>query len=742
MIDVFKQQIIKFLSRRDQLPIKQAALASLLNVRDRDFPDFEAAVADLAKHGKIDLGRGHQIDLPDMSSVVVGTFRANQKGFGFVVPTDLNAHGDLFIAPEDCGEAMSGDTVAARPMRKGYRKGEMRYNGVIVEIIKRGNTRLVGNLDRVGKQWVVRPDGKSFINPIAVDDVTAKAAKQDDKVCVEIIRYPTETTLARAVIVEVLGKAGRYDTEIEAIRIQYSLPGEFSEKCLDQAREAAAMLDNIDTTNRDDITDQMLVTIDPPDAKDFDDAISLRKDADNNWVLGVHIADVSTFIPMDSPLDTEAQDRGNSVYLPGKVIPMLPEILSNGICSLQPNQKRLAKSVYITYDKRGSVLGRTYENSIIESKARLTYLQADDILKGKIDDTPGQIVALVKDMDDLARAIEKRRAKNGMLHLDLPETEIIMDEDGKVIDAQPADDCYPHTIIEMFMVEANEAVASLMDRFNVPFIRRIHPEPDLSKMKDLGSFVKVCGIKLPRQLDRSAIQDLLKSVKGTGSAYAINLHILRSLQKAEYAPLHIGHFALASTHYAHFTSPIRRYADLMLHRLLNCYLEHKLNMIGLEEVLPEVTLAEIGNHISLTEQNAIGAERELKNVLVLELFSERIGEEIDCVVSGVTGYGIFVQCIKYGVEGLIELADLGLDEWKFDKRKQAIIGMNSGKSVHLGNEMKVRILSVNVPARQLSLGLSKPLVSTRDEYAKNRGRGRGRGKGHHKGFRSRKKRRR
>jgi len=740
MIDVFKQQILKFLSRREQLPVKKAVLADLLNVRERDMAAYESAVADLAKQGKIDLGRGNQIDLPDMRSVVIGTFRANPKGFGFVIPTDLNAHGDLFIGPSDCDDAMSGDTVAARPMRDGYRKGEKRYTGVIVEIIKRGNTKLVGNLGKAGSQWVVQPDGKAFIHPIAVDDVTAKGAKIDDKVCVEIIRYPMETSLARGVITEVLGRAGAYDTEIEAIKIQYSLAGEFSEECLQQARDAAGKFESIDISKRDDITADVLVTIDPPDAKDFDDAISLRKNSDGNWVLGVHIADVSTFVEMDSPLDVEAQERGNSVYLPGKVIPMLPEILSNGICSLQPDQKRFAKSAYITYDKRGKVLGRSFANSLIKSRARLTYTQADEIIKGKAEGIAGEVVALLKDMDDLARAIEKRRTKNGMLHLDLPETEIVLDENGKVIDAHPAEDSYPHTIIEMFMVEANEAVASLMDRFNIPFIRRIHPEPDSSKMKELGGFVKVCGIKLPRQLDRAAIQDLLKSVKGTGSSYAINLHILRSLQKAEYAPLHIGHFALASVHYAHFTSPIRRYADLLLHRLLDCYLEHKLNMIGLEEVLPEVTLVEIGNHISLTEQNATSAEREFKNVLVLELFSERIGEEIDCVVSGITGFGIFLQCIKYGVEGLIELADLGLDEWKFDKRKHAVIGLHSGKSVHLGNEMKVRILSVNIPARKLSLGLSKPLVSTREEYGKS-GKGSGKGRGKNKGFRRKKRRR-
>ena len=729
MQEVFKQQILKFLSRHQRLPIKSADLARLLNVREPDMPAFHEALTELSSYGKISIGKGNQIDLPDMSGTVTGTFRANPKGFGFVVPTELNSYGDLFIGPSDTADAMSGDTVIARPMKKGIRKGQMRYSGVIVKIVSRGVKNLVGNLERIGQQWQVIPDGKEFISPIAVDDVTAKDAKKGDKVCVEIIKYPSRFKSARGVITGVLGKAGLYETEIKAVMVQFQLPEEFPEECLRQARDAAAQFESIDTSDRDDITDEVVITIDPPDARDFDDAISLRRDTDRNWVLGVHIADVSIYVPMDSPLDIEAKRRGNSTYLPGKVIPMLPEILSNGICSLQPDQNRFVKSVYITYDKRGNVIDRNFENSIIRSKKRLTYTEADQIIKGNAAGCPGEIVALLKDMDDLARAIEKRRTKNGMLRLDLPETELVMDEDGKVIDANPVDDCYPHTIIEMFMVEANEAVASLMDRFNIPFIRRIHPPPDATDMKELAGFVKICGIKLPRHLDRSAIQDLLKSVRGTGRSYAVNLHILRSLQKAEYAPLHIGHFALASMHYAHFTSPIRRYADLMLHRLLGCYLEHKLNMIGLEEVLPEAVLAETGNDITRTELNSLSAERELKTVLILEMFKDRIGDEIDCVVSGLTKFGIFVQCMKYGVEAMMELSDLGLDEWKYDSRKQIVYGICSGKSVHLGDEIKVRIAAVNIPARHLTVVPVKLLVSTREDLKVKTFRRRAKGRG-------------
>ena len=496
-------------------------------------------------------------------------------------------------------------------------------------------------------------------------------------------------------------EAGQYDSELYSIIAQYNLPTEFPEDCREQARRSTEAYDPDRAVNRADLSDQVILTIDPPDAKDFDDAISLTKTRDGHWRLGVHIADVSHFIPLDSPLDSEARRRGNSVYLPLKVLPMLPEVLSNGICSLQPNQKRFAKSAYITYDAEGRVLGTEFDNSVIRSTARLTYLEADKILKGRAAGFAGEVVALLKDMETLARAIEARREANGMLHLDLPETELIFDKAGRVIDAEPAENSYPHTIIEMFMVEANEAVASLLDRFNVPFLRRIHPDPDAFTTQNLARFVKLCGLKVPRHLDRNAIQDLLAAVKGTSAEYAVNMHVLRSMQRAEYSPLHIGHFALASKHYCHFTSPIRRYADLTVHRLLNCYIEGRLAKIGLEEVLPEADLIEIGKNITFTEQQAADAEKELKTVLILQMLSGRIGDELNCVVSGLTNFGVFVQCTKYGIEGMIEPGDLGMDEWKFDQRAQAVIGKYSGESVHLGQPMKVKIAAVSLPGRQL-----------------------------------------
>ncbi|MHC4552617.1 MAG: ribonuclease R [Planctomycetota bacterium] len=708
-----KKQILTTLTRRDYQPMGPRRLSVAMGIPTEEFSTFQAAVEQMRSRGQVVIDAKKHISLPAMGHRVVGTFRANPRGFGFVIPLEPNAYGDLYVAAADTAGAMNNDTVVARAIKKGHRDGQVRYAGVIIDIVERGTNQFVGTLQKNKSLWFVQPEGKGHFEPILIDDATSSGAAVDDKVVVEIISYPDETMPARGAIVKVLGKAGQYDAEIQSIITRFGLSEGFDEACRQQARDAVQNFTPDEASARSDITDEMVVTIDPPDAKDFDDAISLKKNADGNWVLGVHIADVSHFIGQDSPLDKEARLRGNSVYLPQKVLPMLPEILSNGICSLQPDQKRFAKSAYITYDAEGNILGRSYDNSIICSKKRLAYLEVDAILKGKAEGYSGQVVALLKDMEHLARAIEKRRQKNGMLHLDLPEIELEYDADGQVIDAHPADDCYPHTIIEMFMVEANDAVASLLDRFDVPFMRRIHPDPDAITQKNLGRFVKLAGLKIPRQLDRHVIQDLLAAVKDTPMSYAVNTHVLRSMQKAEYAPLHIGHFALASTHYCHFTSPIRRYADLLVHRLIDCYVKGNLNKVGLDEVLTEAELIEIGKNITFMEVQASEAERELKTVLLLQMLTDRVGEEMDCVVSGLTNFGVFVQCIKFGVEGMIEPGDLGLDEWKYDEKSQAVIGKWSGESVHLGEPMKVKIAAVNVAARQLYLMPSEPLVSER-----------------------------
>jgi len=708
MPEALEKRIIELLKHPDYRPLKAGQLARALAVSPEDYPQFKQTLEHLRRAGHIVIGAGNLIMPPALSGLIIGTFRANPKGFGFVVPLEPTSHDDLFVPEGAAGGAMTGDTVTARIVSKGKRAGLPRYTGQVIEVLERANNRFVGTLLKEPDGWIVQPDGSSFVKPISVDDVGAKNARQKDKVVVEILSYPTGKYLARGVIIEVLGRAGQYEAETQSIIRRYHLPSGFDADCLDQAHEAAGGFDPEQLDGRGDITDKVIITIDPPDAKDFDDAISLERDARGNWILGVHIADVSHFVPADSPLDAEAENRGNSIYLPGRTLPMLPEVLSNGVCSLQPAQRRFVKSVYLTYDQKGNVLSRKFANSIMCSTQRLTYQQADKILKGHTKDAKPGVLKLLKNMETLSRTIESRRIKNGMIHLDLPETELVIDKSGRVVDAHPADTSYPHTIIEMFMVEANEAVASLLDRLNVPFIRRIHPEPDALSMKNLAQLVRGFGFSMPRNPGRAAIQDLLAAVKGADCELAINLAVLRSLEKARYAPLNIGHYALASTHYCHFTSPIRRYADLLVHRVLQCHLQNRLDRA--KQIAAGQDLVQMGEHITFTEQRAEDAEKDLTKVLILQMLSKRIGDELDCVVTGLTNFGVFVQSRKFGIEGLIRKEDLGPDQWQYNERAHCITGERSGYTVRLGQSVKVRIDSVNIPARQLNLFPAQPLI--------------------------------
>jgi ribonuclease R len=707
MPHVHKDRILRFLRHDEYQPLRLAQLARALGVSEDAYEDFKAAFEELRRAGHVVVGTGNLITLPSLAGQVVGHFRANPKGFGFVSPLAPNAHGDLFIPPDSAGDAMTGDVVLAKVNRKGRRGAEVRYTGEIIEVLERASNRFVGTLMRHPEAWLVRPDGSTFFEPIVVEDVTAKNAREKDKVVVEILSYPSEKYLARGVIIEVLGRAGQYDAEIASIVHQYHLPGPFEAAHLEQARSAAAQFQPEGAEDREDITAKVIVTIDPPDAKDFDDAISLERDAQGHGVLGVHIADVSHFIPPGSPLDEEARSRGNTTYLPGKTIPMLPEVLSNGICSLQPEQKRFTKSVYLTYDEDGTVVSRRFANSIIRSTARLTYEQADRILKGHTKGVQREVIGLLRDMETLSRRIEGRRTAEGMIHLELPEPELVFDDAGRVVDAHPADTSYPHTMIEMFMVEANEAVAAVLDRHSLSILRRIHPEPDALSLKNMVRLLRAMGIAMPRSPDRRAIQSVLDFVKGTERSLAANLIILRSLERAVYSPAHIGHYALASTHYCHFTSPIRRYADLLVHRMLQYDLEDRFEPA--RQAAAGQDLAEIGRHVTFTEERADDAEKELTTVLILQMLNKKLGDELDGVVTGLTGFGIFVQSEKFGIEGLIRLEDLGPDHWRFDKAAQCVMGERSGECLRLGRPLRVRIVSVDIPARQLNVAPVEPL---------------------------------
>ena len=702
---MFKTHILSHLRDRRYVPSEKKALAEQLAIDDSDYPEFEDALKQLIADGLITLNKKGIYELPAIGEELVGRIRIHKKGFGFIIPEVASRDGDLFVPPDDTLNALSGDLVRAEVIKSqpfwGQRSGNTSHVGRVIEIVERARTAFVGKLVKRGSYWLVEVDGGFLNEPVIVRDAGAKDAKAGDKVLVEILKFPKGEKLAEGVITQRLGKAGIPDVETQSVILAYDLPGEFSEECIEQARDIASDFNGIDETilnEREDLREQFILTIDPPDAKDYDDAISIVKlggkgrsksRSDDSGVsgyeLGIHIADVSCYIPAGSALDNEGLQRGNSVYLPRLVIPMLPELLSNGICSLQENVDRLTKSVFIRYDNAGHVQSARVCRSVIRSSKRLTYLEAEALMSDNKEEAAkhsrsesgytDQLISTLKMMSDLAKRLRARRMKEGMIVLALPEVELIYDEEGHVIDAEPEDDASTHGLIEMFMVEANEAVARVFESLQVPLLRRIHPDPSSFDIDELKQYCRVAGITIPKNPTRLELQKILETTRGTPRQQAVHLAVLKSLSKAEYSPAIIGHFALASSHYAHFTSPIRRYPDLLVHRALEAYLDNTTNgrlqpkgkaKIRLGKTLrddkrcpDEDKLQEMGNRCNQTERNAEVAESSLRTFLVLQFLAEKhMGDTFSGVITGFSAKAIWIQLDKYLVEGMVKIEDL------------------------------------------------------------------------------------
>ncbi|MBN1766507.1 MAG: ribonuclease R [Sedimentisphaerales bacterium] len=712
-------RILRILKRQDYKGLKPKSLGEALGVSGAEYDIFEQALTELLQNGDAVIGARGRVFLPDMSKEVMGIFHLTSKGFGFIRPARPMAQGDLFIPPGNTLDAVSGDRVIAKVMQRGKREGQMRYAGRITEILERARRQIVGTLFRKDRQWFIQPEGKALTEPVAVDDPGAKNAKIGDKVVVEILDFPTQDYFANGVIIERLGKSGTSKTELKAIICAYQLEDKFSRKALNETRDVIHTYRPKEILRQaggakstiEDIRNQKIITIDPTDARDFDDAISLHILPGGNWQLGVHIADVSHFVKLGGQLDEEARSRATSVYLPQHVIPMLPELLSNGICSLQEGQDRLVKSAYIKLDAKGKVLGTHFANSMIRSAKRLTYEEVDQILEGHNKDFEAWLVKMIKKFEELARVLQKRRANAGMFTLELPKAEMIYDDQGHVIDARPESRTFSHTMIEMFMLEANEAVARLLDSLKVDFLRRVHAEPDALAKGAMNRVIKLCGHTIPGDINREGLQKLLLSVQGKPESFLINLAVLKSMQKAEYSPAPIGHYALASRHYCHFTSPIRRYPDLTVHRLLQAWLEGRLNAKNAANFTEYGQLEELGKHCSERERNAESAENELTTVKLLQMLSRHVGDDVLGVVVSITNFGVFVQLEKYLIEGLILAEDVIRSQLSKKGKKGKSKGIrrlqkspfNEVCPYKLGQEIKVRIAGVNVPARTLDL---------------------------------------
>ena len=711
--------ILSHVNSPNYKPVKPKVIAKQLGLENADASKLKRTIKQLVKEGKLAYGPSHLVcsvlggreeshgpNKRKNSKHVVGTFRRVQGGFGFVRPENTPAtegrDADIYIPANNAGDAANGDTVRLRLSGKKGRLGKQ--EGRVIDIVERATNQFVGTYFIRDGMGYVQVDGKLFTEPIYVGDPGAKGAQPDDKVVLEMVRFPSHLRDGEGVLVDILGNRGQPGVDTLSIIHEFNLPSEFDEDALENARKQAEKFDESITGRRKDLTTETVITIDPATARDFDDAISLTKNQNGHWELGVHIADVSHFVRPKSALDRMAKDRATSVYLPDRVIPMLPEVISNNLASLQPDKVRYAMTARIEFSPEGNRVDTQVFKSAIKSCRRFTYEEVDCFLadragwKRKL--TP-EVHGLVGRMHELAMLLRQRRMKRGSLELTMPELSIDLDKNGQVTGAHLEENTVSHQIIEEFMLIANEAVAEMLHDNGLIFLRRVHGAPDPRKLKALNEFVKELGLKTESLESRFALQELLETVKGDPRQHAVNYSLLRSMQRAIYSPEEEGHYALASTCYCHFTSPIRRYPDLTIHRLIDAVNRGKPPQQDLGNLL------NLGDHCSEREQRATAAERELTKVKLLHFLEDKVGMELEGIVTGVESFGLFVMGTQLPAEGFVHISALSDDYYKYEKSGHVIKGFRSGNTYRLGDKVQVAVASVDVERRELDFRLLK-----------------------------------
>lgn len=646
--------------------------------------------------------------------LVTGTFLRKTGGHGFVRPEGaLPGHreSDIYVAAAAAGDAANGDTVSVRvaQARDVRRPGPA---GEIVKVVTRKTTRFVGTyFESSGTGWVTI-DGDGLSRRVAVGDPGAKGAREHDKVVLEMVRFPTVFRDGEGVITDVLGKAGEPGVDTLSIINEFGLPGGFPEEAMEEARRQASLFDESIPDGRVDLTDRVVITIDPVDARDFDDAISLERIERGHWLLGVHIADVAHFVQEGTPLDQEAATRGTSVYLPDRVIPMLPEIISNNLASLQPDRVRYARTCWIEFAADGAFISAEVQRTAIRSRRRFAYEEVDVFLADpgtRSVEMTTDVRDLLGRMRDLSRILRGRRTARGALELVMPEVKIDLDRDGRVSGAHVEANTESHKIIEEFMLSANEAVAWLLTEADIPFLRRIHPQPDPRKLRHLTEFVSELGFEVDSLESRFELQRLLEMSRDRPEVHAVHYAVLRSLARAVYGPQPEGHYALASDCYCHFTSPIRRYPDLTVHR--------RLDAVGRKRRPPADGLIELGESCSQLERRAEAAERELVKLKLLLYLRSRIGEAMEAVVTGVEAFGLFVQGIDLPAEGLVPRDSLPDDRYRYDRRHHMLAGHRAGNSFRLGDRVRVVVAKVDIERRSAEFRLEERRGRSRGKAA-------------------------
>ena len=695
-------RLLRLLALPQYTPLNKIDLAKKLGIPTDERSTFRQLLKELELGGKITRIRKDQYILPAEADLLVGKLQVSPQGFGYVLNVSGDGRGDLYISAENIGVAMHRDRVVARIVKEGklpvrFQRSRSNREGRIIKILERANQTIVGTLQRSKKFFYVVPDDPALVHDIYVQPSGSKngsTAEVNDKVVVRLEPWEHRHVNPEGEIIEVLGSAQKPGIDILSVIRKHNLAVEFPEAVLAEAERVPVVIPPQDLKGREDLRSMPIFTIDPDDARDFDDAIHVIESKEG-WTIGIHIADVSHYVKPGGALDREAYRRGNSVYLPDRVLPMLPERLSNGVCSLRPNEDHLTKSVFVEFDRNGRMKSYRFAATVIRSMARLTYKEAFEILGRSPEST---LENHLHRAWKIASTLRTRRFKEGALELDMPDVRVELDGEGRGVALVREENDISHQLIEEFMLLANEIVAKVTREKAVPSIYRIHEDPDPVRLYEYREQIRSYGIQVGDLTQSREMQQYLKKIVGRPEEGALKIGLLRSLRKAVYAPDPIGHYGLAKSNYTHFTSPIRRYADLVVHRAFT-------SLLGRQKDRPprSMDLATVCEHISTMEKVASDAERETIRLKKLEYFARLVRKphRLEGTVVEVRNFGLMVELKEALMVGLIHLSSLDQDFFVFDSVRQQFRGRRTKMNFSVGDRIIVRVTSVDTFKQQI-----------------------------------------